>query len=60
MPTLRPPIHSLVGHMPEKREIDVPLNYGDYYFLETLEAYGAMEQFFAKHLGGRAETSAAQ
>ena len=25
-----------VGHIPEKREIDVPLIYGDYYFLEAL------------------------
>jgi unsaturated chondroitin disaccharide hydrolase len=25
-----------VGHMPEKSEIDVPLVYGDYYFLEAL------------------------
>ena len=25
-----------VGHMPEKREIDVPLTYGDYYYIEAL------------------------
>ena len=30
-----------VGHMPEKREIDVPLNYSDYYFLEALQRYRA-------------------
>ena len=30
-----------VGHMPEKREIDVPLNYGDYYFLESLQRFRA-------------------
>jgi unsaturated chondroitin disaccharide hydrolase len=24
------------GHMPKKSEIDVPINYGDYYFLEAL------------------------
>ena len=25
-----------LGHMPEKREIDVPLTYGDYYYVEAL------------------------
>ena len=25
-----------LGHMPEKREIDVPLTYGDYYYIEAL------------------------
>ena len=25
-----------VGHLPGNSEIDVPLNYGDYYFLEGL------------------------
>ena len=25
-----------VGHMPERREIDVPLTYGDYYYVEAL------------------------
>jgi len=25
-----------VGHLPGNSEIDVPLNYGDYYFLEAL------------------------
>lgn len=34
-------MHS-VGHIPEKREIDVPLNYADYYFLEALSRYLAM------------------
>jgi hypothetical protein len=24
------------GHLPGKSEIDVPINYGDYYFLEAL------------------------
>jgi unsaturated chondroitin disaccharide hydrolase len=28
-----------VGHIPEKHEIDVPLNYADYYFLEALLRY---------------------
>ncbi len=30
-----------VGHMPERREIDVPLVYGDYYFLEALARFSA-------------------
>ena len=30
-----------VGHMPERREIDVPLAYGDYYFLEALLRFRA-------------------
>ncbi|HLP09438.1 MAG TPA: glycoside hydrolase family 88 protein [Opitutaceae bacterium] len=30
-----------VGHMPERREIDVPLVYGDYYFLEALARFAA-------------------
>lgn len=30
-----------VGHMPERREIDVPLVYGDYYFLEALQRFSA-------------------
>ncbi len=28
-----------VGHMPEKHEIDVPLTYADYYYLEALKRY---------------------
>ena len=28
-----------VGHMPQKSEIDVPIVYGDYYFLEALARY---------------------
>jgi unsaturated chondroitin disaccharide hydrolase len=28
-----------VGHIPEKHEVDVPLNYADYYFLEALLRY---------------------
>lgn len=31
-------MHS-TGHLPGKIEIDVPLNYADYYFLEALERY---------------------
>lgn len=28
-----------VGHMPQKTEIDVPLTYGDYYFIEAMKRY---------------------
>jgi unsaturated chondroitin disaccharide hydrolase len=28
-----------VGHFPNKTEVDVPLTYGDYYFIEALERY---------------------
>jgi len=28
-----------VGHMPNKSEIDVPLTYADYYFVEALTRY---------------------
>jgi hypothetical protein len=31
-----------VGHMPAKTEIDVPLTYGDYYFIEALQRYKAL------------------
>ncbi len=33
-----------VGSHPERREIDVPLNYADYYFLEALLRYRAVAQ----------------
>ena len=29
-------IRHCVGNMPKKSEVDVPLNYADYYFLEAL------------------------
>ena len=28
-----------VGHLPAKSEVDVPLTYGDYYFIEALLRY---------------------
>ena len=34
-----------VGHLPQKSEVDVPLTYADYYFVEAMERY--------KKLGGR-------
>ncbi len=33
-----------VGHMPNKTEIDVPLTYGDYYFIEAMQRYKKMQQ----------------
>jgi hypothetical protein len=32
-----------VGHMPNKTEIDVPLTYGDYYFIEAMVRYKALK-----------------
>lgn len=32
-------IQHCVGHLPANSEIDVPLNYGDYYYLESLRRY---------------------
>ncbi len=32
------------GHLPGKSEIDVPINYGDYYFLEALHRGQALER----------------
>jgi hypothetical protein len=31
-----------VGHMPNKTEVDVPLTYGDYYFVEAMMRYKTM------------------
>lgn len=28
-----------VGHLPKKSEVDVPLTYGDYYFIEAMQRY---------------------
>ena len=36
-------MHS-VGHLPDNSEIDVPLNYADYYYLEGLIRYAALKQ----------------
>lgn len=33
-----------VGHMPNKTEIDVPLTYGDYYFIEAMMRYKALKK----------------
>jgi unsaturated chondroitin disaccharide hydrolase len=32
-----------VGHIPQKTEVDVPLTYADYYFVEALERYKALK-----------------
>lgn len=31
-----------VGHLPAKSEVDVPLTYGDYYYVEAMKRYAAM------------------
>ncbi|KAA8477490.1 glycosyl hydrolase family 88 [Arcticibacter tournemirensis] len=36
-------MHS-VGHLPQKSEVDVPLTYADYYFVEAMERYKAMSK----------------
>lgn len=33
-----------VGHMPQKTEIDVPLTYSDYYFIEAMMRYNALKK----------------
>lgn len=33
-----------VGHMPNKTEVDVPLTYGDYYFIEAMMRYKRMKR----------------
>jgi unsaturated chondroitin disaccharide hydrolase len=33
-----------VGNMPQKTEIDVPLTYADYYFVEAMKRYKALKQ----------------
>ena len=33
-----------VGHKPAGSEIDTPLDYGDYYFLEALLRFGALNR----------------
>jgi uncharacterized protein YyaL (SSP411 family) len=35
-----------VGHMPKKALVDVPLNYADYYFLEAMLRYKALNNLF--------------
>ncbi|MGB8191193.1 MAG: glycoside hydrolase family 88 protein [Chitinophagaceae bacterium] len=32
-----------VGHLPQKSEVDVPLTYGDYYFVEAMIRYKALK-----------------
>lgn len=33
-----------VGHLPNKTEVDVPLTYGDYYYIEALIRYGQLKK----------------
>ena len=35
-------IQHCVGHMPQKSEVDVPLTYADYYFVEALKRYSQL------------------
>ena len=35
-------IQHCVGHMPQKSEVDVPLTYADYYFVEALKRYNEL------------------
>jgi len=32
-------IEHCVGHIPQNTEVDVPLTYADYYFLEAMKRY---------------------
>jgi len=35
-------IEHCVGHLPAKSEVDVPLTYADYYFVEAMKRYKAL------------------
>ncbi|MEO5682490.1 MAG: glycoside hydrolase family 88 protein [Chitinophagaceae bacterium] len=35
-------IQHCVGHLPQKSEVDVPLSYADYYFVEAMKRYKAL------------------
>jgi unsaturated chondroitin disaccharide hydrolase len=37
-------IQHCVGHLPAKSEVDVPLTYADYYFIEAMKRYKALAQ----------------
>ena len=32
-----------VGHMPNKTEVDVPLTYADYYYIEAMKRYNQLK-----------------
>jgi unsaturated chondroitin disaccharide hydrolase len=34
-----------VGHLPQKSEVDVPLTYADYYYVEAMKRYGTINSF---------------
>ncbi|HEY0174799.1 MAG TPA: glucuronyl hydrolase, partial [Pedobacter sp.] len=34
-----------VGHLPQKSEVDVPLTYADYYYVEAMKRYETMNSF---------------
>jgi len=37
-------IQHCVGHLPQKSEVDVPLTYADYYFVEAMKRYKALSK----------------
>ncbi|MEO6314546.1 MAG: glycoside hydrolase family 88 protein [Chitinophagaceae bacterium] len=37
-------IEHCVGHLPQKSEVDVPLSYADYYFVEAMKRYKALKK----------------
>ncbi len=37
-------IQHCVGHLPQKSEVDVPLTYADYYFVEAMKRYKALDK----------------
>jgi len=43
-------IKHCVGNKPKNSEVDVPLSYGDYYYLEALERYCKAKNIDAKEL----------
>jgi unsaturated chondroitin disaccharide hydrolase len=34
-----------VGHLPQKSEVDVPLTYADYYYVEAMKRYETINSF---------------
>ena len=37
-------IKHCVGHIPQNTEVDVPLTYADYYFLEAMKRYQELKK----------------
>lgn len=49
-------IKHCVGHLPANSEIDTPLNYADYYYLEAIARYLDLKGVDARTLSARTET----